>query len=129
MYITIENFNCVIRKNQIRSKLFFLNLISIIEKTNNEIEFANNINSKLYHKIFRHMLKRELTIISSFAISLTIIDNFKKFHQIKCECHVCEFQISTMSFHYIKHHDRLFKTIFNYKCQTKHTLFHLQNFI
>ena len=91
MYITIENLNCAIRKNQIRFNLILLNLISIIEKTNNDIEFVNNINSKLYHKIFRHMLKRELIAYAWFIVSLhrwqkkLILKNFIESNlNIKC---------------------------------------------
>ena len=69
--MTIENFICVIRKNQIRFKLIFLSLISIIKKTNNNIEFFNNIKLKLYYKTFRYMLKRKLTLIARFIILLT----------------------------------------------------------
>ena len=70
MYIIIKNFNCVIRKNQIRLKLIFLNLILNIKKINNNIKFINNVKSKLYYKIIKHILKYELTLIILIIISL-----------------------------------------------------------
>ena len=68
------------RKNQIRLELLFLNLILILEKIDKNIEFVENINLNLYYKIFRYILKRELIIVTRFAIALIKLDNFKEFY-------------------------------------------------
>ena len=79
MYITIENFNCAIRKNQIRFELLLLNLISII-KNKQRYKIRQQNQFKIVSQNFRHILKRELITIARFTTSLTKFDNFEKFH-------------------------------------------------
>ena len=117
--------SCATRKSQIRLELLLLNLISISKKTDKDIEFVENINSNLYHKIFRYILKYKLTVVTRFAITLTKFDNFKKFYQVKIEYYVCEFSNSTISLYYIEYYNRLFKAMFDYRRQTKYTLLYI----
>ena len=117
--------SCATRKSQIRLELLLLSLISISKKTSKDIEFVENINSNLYYKTFRYILKRELTTITRFAIALTRLDSFEEFYQVKIKYYVCEFSNSTILSHYIEHYNRLFKIIFDYRRQTKYTLLYI----
>ena len=127
MYVIIDNFNCATRKSQIRFDLLLLNLISMIEKTNNDIKFAQNINSKLYHVTFRHMLKRELTINKLFEHTLTNFDNVRNFDRNETQYQMRKCEYSTLSFCYCEYYDELFWTMFYHWCQIKSTLLYMSD--